>query len=53
MEEIKKPLPDPHQLQWWSCPECGKNLFMIKPDAVIYGMQIKCRGCRKLIDVSL
>ena len=28
-------------------------LFMVKPDAVIYGMQIKCRGCRKLIDVSL
>lgn len=40
-------------LTWWSCPECGKNLFMVTPGAKIRGMQIKCRGCRKIINVSL
>ena len=40
-------------LVWWRCPECGKNLFMVKPDAKIRGMQIKCKGCKKIINVSL
>ena len=50
MDKEKKP---DAPLMWWSCPECGKNLFMVAPDAKISGMQIKCRGCRRLINVSL
>jgi predicted RNA-binding Zn-ribbon protein involved in translation (DUF1610 family) len=48
----KKPLPG-QELRWWRCPECGKNLFMVRSEAKIRGMQIKCRGCRKIINVSL
>lgn len=38
---------------WYRCPECGQKLFMIEPDATIKGMQIKCKQCKKIINVSL
>lgn len=37
---------------WYNCPNCGQKLFVITKDAVIRGMQIKCKKCRKIIDVS-
>lgn len=40
-------------MDWYLCPECGQKLFMIAHDAVIKGLQIKCKKCRKLINVSL
>lgn len=40
-------------MDWYKCPECGQKLFKIAPDAVIKGIQIKCKQCRKLINVSL
>lgn len=39
--------------KWYLCPHCKQKLFMVLPDAVIRGMQIKCKQCRKIIDVSL
>jgi DNA-directed RNA polymerase subunit RPC12/RpoP len=39
-------------MEWYKCPECGQKLFKITPDAVIKGIQIKCKQCRKLINVS-
>ena len=40
-------------MTWYLCPECGQKLFMITSDAVIKGLQIKCKKCRKLINVSI
>ena len=37
---------------WYNCPNCGQKLFMIKPDAVIKGVQMKCKKCRKIINLS-
>lgn len=48
----KKPLPG-QELRWWRCPSCGVNLFKIRQDAQIRGMQIKCKMCKKIINVSL
>jgi DNA-directed RNA polymerase subunit RPC12/RpoP len=39
-------------MDWYKCSECGQKLFKITPDAVIKGIQIKCKQCRKLINVS-
>ena len=39
-------------MMWYNCPKCGQKLFMIKPDAVIRGVQLKCKKCRNIIDVS-
>ena len=40
-------------MKWYQCPHCGQKLFMIAKDAVIKGMQIKCKKCKRIIDVSL
>ena len=40
-------------MNWYKCPECGQKLFMVAPDAVIKGMEIKCKCCKKIIKVSL
>ena len=40
-------------MTWYQCPECGQKLFMISPQAIIKGMEIKCKKCRQIIKVSL
>ena len=44
-EEIKK-------LIWYECPSCRQKLFMMTEDAVIKGVEIKCKKCKKIIKVS-
>ena len=39
--------------RWYACPYCKQNLFVIKQNAVIEGLQIKCKKCKRIIDVSL
>lgn len=34
------------------CPVCNKKLFEMKHDAVVRGVVIQCRGCKKLIEVN-
>lgn len=40
-------------MKWFCCPHCGQKLFMIEPDAIIRGLEIKCKKCKKIIKVSL
>lgn len=40
-------------LKWYECPECGQKLFQVRDDAVIKGLEIKCKKCKKIIKVSL
>ena len=40
-------------MKWYMCPECGQKLFIVHPDALIRGMEIKCKKCRQIIKVSL
>lgn len=37
---------------WYKCPYCGQKLFMIKPKAIVKGIQIKCKKCRRIIDID-
>lgn len=39
--------------KWVVCPHCGKKLFQIRDGAVIKGLRIFCKQCKKTIDVSL
>jgi len=41
------------KLIWYECPHCKQKLFMITADAVIKGVEIKCKKCKKIIRVSL
>lgn len=40
-----------HRL-WMCCPNCGKKLLQIIPDARIVGAYMICRGCRKEIELN-
>lgn len=40
-------------MRWFCCPHCGQKLFMIGENAVIRGVEIKCKKCKKIIKVSL
>lgn len=39
--------------EWFLCQHCGQKLFRVRKDAVISGLQIKCKKCKQIIDVSL
>ena len=40
-------------MKWYKCPNCQKNLFVIKDGAVVKGIQMKCKQCKKIIDVKI
>lgn len=40
-------------LQWYTCPYCRQKLFKIAEDAVIKGLQIKCKSCKRIIDINM
>jgi phage FluMu protein Com len=36
----------------YQCPHCGKLLFKYLEKTTIYGIQIKCGRCKKIVDVK-
>jgi len=40
-------------MTWYCCPHCGQKLFMVADDAVIKGVEIKCKKCKRIVKVSL
>lgn len=38
---------------WYLCPRCRTKLFKLRPFAKADGLEIKCRKCKKIINVSL
>lgn len=38
---------------WYLCPRCRTKLFKLRPFAKAEGLEIKCRKCKKIINVSL
>ena len=38
---------------WFCCPRCKAKLFKLRPYARAEGLEIKCRKCKKIINVSL
>ena len=40
-------------LIWYCCPDCGMKLFKVKPNATATGIEIKCKKCKTIINVSL
>lgn len=38
---------------WYCCPRCNQKLFKCAPGARARGIQIKCKKCRNIINVSL
>lgn len=40
-------------LIWYCCPVCGMKLFRVKPNASAAGIEIKCKKCKSIVNVSL
>lgn len=37
----------------WYCCKCGQKLFKIRPGAVVRGVQIKCKRCKEIINITI
>ena len=48
MPPVKKS-PDPE----WYCCSCGQKFFKIRPGAVVKGVQIKCKRCKEIINITI
>lgn len=42
-----------NEKKWFLCPHCGQKLFQVAANAVIRGMEIKCKRCKQILNVSL
>ena len=49
----EKPVRSEQVESWFLCPRCQQKLFKMRPGAVARGIQIKCKKCKKEIDLSL
>ena len=36
-----------------NCPDCGFLLARIQPGAIVFGLQLYCRKCRKQVPVNI
>lgn len=52
MPPVKKPLPQAPAQEWYCC-KCGQKLFKIRPGAVVRGVQIKCKRCKEIINITI
>ena len=44
--------------EWYCCPNCGRKLFKVEPDAMAKGISIKCKGtkdqkCGRVVHVKI
>lgn len=38
---------------WYTCPYCGKKLAVMTANAVSRGVFIKCKGCKREIEIKV
>ena len=38
--------------KWYTCPTCHTKLFRMTPKTLIREMEIKCRRCKRIIEVN-
>lgn len=48
-----KPTVQRSQDPQWYCCKCGQKLFKIRPGAVVRGVQIKCKRCKEIINITI
>jgi transcription elongation factor Elf1 len=52
MKEKKIKYP-PLRREWYKCPVCGTKLAIIDNNAKCSGVHIKCRTCKKEIEIEV
>ena len=48
--KIKKP---PLKREWYKCPKCGQNLIIYDNTAKCSGVFLKCKSCKKEIEIKI
>ena len=38
---------------WYKCPHCGKNLLIYNNTAACEGVFIRCKGCKKEVEIVI
>lgn len=38
---------------WYCCPNCGQKIFKTDKEAVVKGIEVKCKRCRKTVKVNI
>lgn len=49
----KKNIQIPTERKWYICPYCGKNLVIHEDTAVCKGVFIRCKECRKEVEIKI
>ena len=43
----------PVKKQWYKCPACGKNLVLYHNAAKCRGVFVKCKFCRREVEIRI
>lgn len=43
----------PTAKKWYRCPNCGKNLFIFNNTAKCSGVFLRCKNCKKEIEIRI
>ncbi len=38
---------------WYCCPKCGQKLFKVNPNAVVLGIEYKCKKCKEILKIHI
>lgn len=50
---MKKNIQIPTERKWYVCPHCGKSLVIYEDTAVCKGVFIRCKECRREIEIKV
>ena len=50
---MKKNIRIPTERKWYVCPYCGKHLVVYNDIAVCKGVYIRCKECRKEVEIKI
>lgn len=43
----------PGKREWFRCPVCGAKLMVYDSSAESHGVYIKCKNCRKVVEIKI
>ncbi len=52
MIDRKIPILVPEK-KWYTCPHCGKRLLVYQNGAFCQGIFIRCKGCKKTVEIKI
>ena len=38
---------------WYCCPYCKQKLFKVKENALVKGIELKCKKCKEKVNINI